>query len=133
MGSFLTEDVEATWGKKKGSNGGSGLNFHYLGSHWASVFGRFVKTSGQVRSLLCINCWWLTLYLHQDFFAIFLFKIGREFVSFLVTFCQIVIDWGFHKQMAIKVASEFFFPLLKSSTIASKYSWIQAISKKKST
>ena len=32
---------------KKVSNGGSGINSHYSGSHWASVFGRFVKTSGQ--------------------------------------------------------------------------------------
>ena len=42
---FLSETIEATWG----------INFHYSGSHWASVFGRFVKTSGQARSLLCIN------------------------------------------------------------------------------
>ena len=40
---------------KKVSNGGSGINSHYSGSHWASVFGRFVKTSGQARSLLYHN------------------------------------------------------------------------------
>ena len=40
---------------KKVSNDGSGINFHNSGSHWASVFGRFVKTSGQARSLLCVN------------------------------------------------------------------------------
>ena len=39
MAPFLTEAVEAECGQKV-SNGGSG-------SHWASVFGRFVKTSGQ--------------------------------------------------------------------------------------
>ena len=47
---------------KKVSNGGSGINSHYWKSHWASVFGRFVKTSGQARSLLYHNSWWLTLY-----------------------------------------------------------------------
>ena len=40
---------------KKVSNSGSGINFHYSGTHWASVFGRFVKASGQARSLLCVN------------------------------------------------------------------------------
>ena len=40
---------------KKISIGGSGINFHYSGSHWASVFGRFVKTSGQARFLLFLN------------------------------------------------------------------------------
>ena len=40
---------------KKVSNSGSGINFHYSGTHWASVFGKFVKTSGQARSLLCVN------------------------------------------------------------------------------
>ena len=40
---------------KKISNGRSGINFHYSGSHWASVFGRFVKISGQARSLLCVK------------------------------------------------------------------------------
>ena len=46
------------WGhmkSKKVSNGGSGINFHYSGSHWASLFGRFVKISVQPRSLLYIN------------------------------------------------------------------------------
>ena len=54
MALFLTEAVEAVWGQKV-SNDGSSINFHYSGSHWASVFGRFVKTSGQARSLLCVN------------------------------------------------------------------------------
>ena len=40
---------------KKISNGGSGINLHYSGSHWASVFGRFAKTFGQARSLLYVN------------------------------------------------------------------------------
>ena len=40
---------------KKVSNGGSSINFHYSGTHWTLVFGRFVKTSGQAKSLLCIN------------------------------------------------------------------------------
>ena len=40
---------------KKVSNGGSGINFHYSERHWASVFGRFVKPSGQARSLLYVN------------------------------------------------------------------------------
>ena len=40
---------------KKVSNGGPGINFHYSGSHWASVFGRFVKRFGQARSLLYLN------------------------------------------------------------------------------
>ena len=48
---------------KKVSIGGSGINFHYSGSHWASVFGRFIKTSVQARSLLYLNSKWLTLYL----------------------------------------------------------------------
>jgi hypothetical protein len=42
------------WGQvrfKKVSNDESGINFHYSGSHWASVFDRFFKTSGQARSL----------------------------------------------------------------------------------
>ena len=40
---------------KKVSNSGSSINFHYSGSHWASVFGKFVKTSGQARSLFFVN------------------------------------------------------------------------------
>ena len=40
---------------KKVSNGGSGINSHYSGTHWASAFGRFVKTSGRARSLLYHN------------------------------------------------------------------------------
>ena len=40
---------------KKVSNDGSGINFHYSGSHSVSVFGTFIKTSGQARSLLCIR------------------------------------------------------------------------------
>ena len=40
---------------KKVSNSGSGINVHYSGTHWASVFGRFLKTSGQARSLLSVN------------------------------------------------------------------------------
>jgi hypothetical protein len=42
-------------GVKKNSCDGSGINFHYSGSHWASVFGTFVKTSRQARSLLCVK------------------------------------------------------------------------------
>ena len=52
---FLSEAVEAVCEVKNFSNDNSGINFHYSGSHWASVFGRFVKASGQARSLLCIN------------------------------------------------------------------------------
>ena len=40
---------------KKVSNDGSSINFHYLGSPWAWVFGRFIRTSGQARSLLCVK------------------------------------------------------------------------------
>ena len=40
---------------KKVSNGGSGINFHYSGSQWASVIVRFVKLFGQARSLLYVN------------------------------------------------------------------------------
>ena len=40
---------------KKVSNSGSGINVHYSGTHWASVFGRFVKTSGRARYLLYLN------------------------------------------------------------------------------
>ena len=50
---------------KKVSNGGLGINSHYSGSHWGSAFGRFVKKSGQARSLLYHNSWWLTLYLQH--------------------------------------------------------------------
>ena len=53
---FLTEAVEATKGQKI-LNGGSGINVHYSGSQSASVIVRFVKTSGQARSLLCVNFW----------------------------------------------------------------------------
>ena len=59
---FFTNIWDSFWQRplrlhevKKVSNSGSGINFHYSGSHWASVFGRFVKTSGQAKSLLCIN------------------------------------------------------------------------------
>ena len=51
---FVSEVVKAVWGQKV-SNSGSSKNFHYSRSHWASVFSRFVKTSSQARSLLCIN------------------------------------------------------------------------------
>ena len=40
---------------KKVSNGGSGITSYYSESQWASVFGRFNKTSGQARSLLYEN------------------------------------------------------------------------------
>ena len=42
-------------GVKTNSYDWSGINFYYSGSHWASVFGTFVKTSGQARSLLCVK------------------------------------------------------------------------------
>ena len=40
---------------KRVSNDGSGINFHYAGSHWASLLDRFVKRSGQARSLLSVK------------------------------------------------------------------------------
>ena len=59
---FFTNIWHSVWRRllrpcevKKVSNDGSGINFHYSGSHWSSVFGRFLKTSGQARSLLCVK------------------------------------------------------------------------------
>ena len=51
---FLSEAVEATWGQKS-FKWWIRHKFPLLRSHWASVFGRFVKTSGQARSLLYHN------------------------------------------------------------------------------
>ena len=59
---FFTNIWQSFWRRllrpievKKISNDGSGINFHYSGSHWPSVLGRFVKTSGQARSLLYVK------------------------------------------------------------------------------